>query len=96
MQDRTIFRISFLLEAELIRLLSAASAIKEPFEQTVYVHCNFAYLHYFSDCNKRVARLMETAVMASNSNTPVEGAIQSYLISILNYYYLVADRTDAI
>ena len=32
---------------------------------------------------------METAVMASNSITSVflqEGAIQSYLISILNYY----------
>ena len=36
---------SFLLEAELIRLLTAASAIKEPFDQTVYIHCNIAYLH---------------------------------------------------
>lgn len=80
---------SFLLAAELIRLLTTASAIKEPFEQAVYVHCNIAYLQYFSDCNKRVARLMETAVMAANSITPIflqEGAIQSYLISILNYY----------
>lgn len=80
---------SFLLEAELIRLLTTASAIKEPFEQAVYIHCNIAYLQYFSDCNKRVARLMQTAVMAANSITPIflqESAIQSYLISILNYY----------
>lgn len=79
----------YLLDEELARLLAEALSIKNPFEQAVYIHCNLAYLQYFKDCNKRVARLMQTAVMAANKVTPVflqEKSVQDYLKSMLTYY----------
>ena len=79
----------YLLEDQLTRLLSVTLTMKNPFEQAVYVHCNLAYLQYFKDCNKRVARLMQTAVMAANKMTPIflqEESVQSYLLSVLTYY----------
>lgn len=79
----------YLLDEQLTRLLAVALSIENPFEQAVYVHCNLAYLQYFKDCNKRVARLMQTAVMAANKRIPIflqESAIQDYLIAVLAYY----------
>lgn len=79
----------YLLDEQLTRLLAVALSIENPFEQAVYVHCNLAYLQYFKDCNKRVARLMQTAVMAANKRIPIflqESAIQDYLKAVLAYY----------
>lgn len=79
----------YLLEEEMDRLLKTAAGISNPFDQAVYVHCNIAYLQYFKDCNKRVARLTQTAIMAAHDITPIflqESAIQDYLKSLLLYY----------
>lgn len=79
----------YLLEDEMDRLLETAASISDPFDQAVYVHCNIAYLQYFKDCNKRVARLAQTAVMAANGITPIflqESSVQDYLKSMLAYY----------
>ncbi|MDD7441786.1 MAG: Fic family protein, partial [Sutterellaceae bacterium] len=51
------------LSSELDRLLSTSLSIDDPFERSVYVHLNLAYLQYFSDGNKRTARLMQTAFL---------------------------------
>ncbi len=79
----------YLLEEQLQRLLDVALTINDLFEQAVFAHCNLAYLQYFKDCNKRTARLVQTAIMAAHKVTPIflrEGAVQGYLISLLNYY----------
>lgn len=79
----------YLLEEQLQRLLDVALTINDPFEQAVFAHSNLAYLQYFKDCNKRTARLVQTAIMAAHKVTPIflrEGAVQGYLISLLNYY----------
>ena len=61
----------YLLEEQLQGLLATALTINDPFEQAVFVHCNLAYLQYFKDCNKRTARLVQTAIMAANKVTPI-------------------------
>ncbi len=77
------------LESEMTVLLERALQIPNPFEAAVYVHCNLAYLQYFIDGNKRVARLMQTAVLAAHKITPLflrEDSIQAYLLAVLEYY----------
>ena len=61
----------YLLEEQLQRLLDVALTINDPFEQAVFAHCNLAYLQYFKDCNKRTARLVQTAIMAAHKVTPI-------------------------
>lgn len=78
-----------LLEAELGNLLKVAQRIENPFECAVYVHMNLAYLQCFSDCNKRTARLMQTAVMADNNIIPIllqTTDIVDYQFSVVDYY----------
>ncbi len=78
-----------LLEAELKNLLEVAQSIEDPFECAVYVHMNLAYLQCFSDCNKRTARLMQTAVMADHNIIPVllqTSDIVDYQFSVVDYY----------
>ena len=78
-----------LLDTELGNLLKVAQAIENPFECAVYVHMNLAYLQCFSDCNKRTARLMQTAVMADHNIIPVllqTTDIVDYQFSMVDYY----------
>ncbi len=78
-----------MLDAELSNLLEVARSIENPFECAVYVHMNLAYLQCFSDCNKRTARLMQTAVMADKDIIPVllqTTDIVEYQFSVVDYY----------
>ena len=87
--DYVPLKSSFALEQELSRLLATAREIENPFEQAVYTHCNLAYLQYFQDGNKRVSRLMQTAVMATHGLTPIflqESSVHDYLASVVHYY----------
>lgn len=79
----------YALEDELEKILTIAKSISNPFAQAVYVHCNLAYLQYFEDGNKRVSRLMQTAVLSAHKITPIflqESSVQAYLLAVLSYY----------
>ncbi|RLA06796.1 MAG: hypothetical protein DRQ51_08180 [Gammaproteobacteria bacterium] len=39
-------------------MFATLKLIKNPFNQAIYLHNNLAYLQYFSDSNKRLARVM--------------------------------------
>lgn len=77
------------LESELEALLATARSISDPFELAVYLHCNLDYLKLFADCNKRVARLMQSAVMMACNLIPLflsEEAIATYRTAAVRYY----------
>ncbi len=77
------------LEDELNYLFKISSTINNPFNKALYVHNNLAYLQYFTDCNKRTARLMLNIVLKDNLNMifiPDEESIKEYLKSIVSYY----------
>ena len=79
----------FLLQDQLTVLLNTAKKISNPFEQAIYTHCNLAYLQYFADCNKRTARLMQTAVLVATKITPIffrAESVYGYLNAVVNYY----------
>ena len=77
------------LDDELNYLFKISQKIKNPFNQALYIHNNLAYLQYFTDCNKRTARVMLNVVL-KNSNKmiyiPSEESVKEYLKSIVNYY----------
>ena len=53
------------------------------------MHNNLAYLQYFTDCNKRTARLMLNVVLKDTLNMiyiPDEESVKEYLKSIVAYY----------
>lgn len=78
-----------ILDSELEKLLDVAAAMDDPFELSVYLHCNLVYLQYFADGNKRLARLIQTAVLASFGLTPLflqERSIDDYRKAIVHYY----------
>ncbi len=86
------------LNSELKFLMETARSITDPFEQAVYVHCNLAYLQYFSDGNKRTSRLMQTAVMVHHQLVPIfieESEIENYLRAVIGYYEHGDRRTYA-
>lgn len=51
------------LDQELNHLFTISEAIDNPFDQAIYIHNNLAYLQYFTDCNKRTARVMLNVVL---------------------------------
>jgi Fic family protein len=77
------------LEDELNYLFKISDTIKNPFNKALYIHNNLAYLQYFTDCNKRTARLMLNVVLKDTLNMiyiPDEQSVKEYLESIVNYY----------
>ena len=77
------------LDRELEKLFAVALTIDDPFDLCVYLHCNLIYLQYFSDGNKRLARLIQTAVLASKGLTPLflqENDIDDYREAVIAYY----------
>ncbi len=77
------------LEAALDKLGSVAETIDDPFELAIYLQTRLAKLHYFSDGNRRLARLIETAVLASNKMLPVflrEESMDEYRRAIVDFY----------
>ena len=77
------------LRDELARILPQAASYTDPFERAIYLHCNLAYLQYFSDGNKRCARLAQTAALMQAGVLPLffeNTQPEPYLQSILAYY----------
>lgn len=86
------------MNEELKYMFSVARTIEDPFECACYVHCNLAYLQYFTDGNKRTSRLMQTAVLVNRGLTPVymtATMVEEYLFSIVDYYELGDQRPYA-
>lgn len=77
------------LEDELNYLFKISDTIENPFNKALYIHNNLAYLQYFTDCNKRTARLMLNVVLKDTLNMifiPDEESVKEYLKSIVAYY----------
>ncbi|MEA3315552.1 MAG: Fic family protein [Campylobacterota bacterium] len=77
------------LDDELNYLFKIADTISNPFNKALYIHNNLAYLQYFTDCNKRTARLMLNVVLKDSLNMiyiPDEQSVKEYLKSIVTYY----------
>lgn len=77
------------LEDELNYLFKKADIIKNPFNKAVYLHNNLAYLQYFSDCNKRTARVMLNIALKDGKKMifiPDESRVREYLQAIVKYY----------
>ena len=77
------------LEDELNYMFKKLKDIDNPFNQALYLHNNLAYLQYFTDCNKRTARIMLNVVLKDNNKMlyiPDEENVKEYLKSIVSYY----------
>jgi len=77
------------LDDELNYLFKIADTIENPFDKALYIHNNLAYLQYFTDCNKRTARLMLNVVLKETLNMiyiPDEESAKEYLRAIVTYY----------
>lgn len=47
------------LEVQMDKMLQCYTQIHNPFDKAIYIHNNIAYLQYFQDCNKRLARTLQ-------------------------------------
>jgi Fic family protein len=77
------------LNDELNYLFKVSQSIENPFNKALYTHNNLAYLQYFTDCNKRTARVMLNVVLKDAGKMiyiPDEKSIREYLKSIIDYY----------
>jgi len=77
------------LDDELNYLFKVSDTIENPFNKALYIHNNLAYLQYFTDCNKRTARVMLNVVLKDSLNMiyiPDEESVKEYLRSIVAYY----------
>ncbi|WP_236097023.1 MULTISPECIES: Fic family protein [Helicobacter] len=57
------------LELQMERMISYYQKIDNPFNKAIYIHNNTAYLQYFQDCNKRLARILQNLSLI-NDNMP--------------------------
>ncbi len=77
------------LDDELNYMFKVSQNIKNPFNKALYLHNNLAYLQYFTDCNKRTARVMLNIVLKANNKMiyiPNEESVKEYLQAVINYY----------
>jgi len=77
------------LNDELKYLFKKSELIENPFDKALYLHNNLAYLQYFTDCNKRTARVMLNVVLKDSNRMiyiPDEDYVKEYLRAIVHYY----------
>ena len=77
------------LRSEIKFILPEANKYTDPFEKSIYLHCNLAYLQYFRDGNKRTARLMQTAALVQGNTLPLlfnDTLIDKYQRATVLYY----------
>ncbi len=77
------------LRTEAKFIFSEAKRYDDPFEHSIYLHCNLAYLQYFRDGNKRTARLMQTAALTRGGLLPLfflDRLIDQYRRATVTYY----------
>jgi Fic family protein len=78
-----------LLEDSLQRILKNSLFYDNAFEKSIYLHNNIAYLQYFTDGNKRVARTIQTATLVTLNKMPmfyIDEIIDEYKKALINYY----------
>ena len=59
------------LEITLDKILENYHSIKGAFDRAVYLHNNVAYLQYFQDCNKRLARILQNLSLLKDDRLPL-------------------------
>ena len=77
------------LREEMNFTLLESNKYDDPFERAIYLHCNIAYLQYFSDGNKRLARMVQTATLTQLNLMPLLFDIRfarQYINSVIDYY----------
>ncbi|MGY0400201.1 MAG: Fic family protein [Ostreibacterium sp.] len=77
------------LREEAKLLLIEADKFDNPFEKSIYLHCNLAYLQLFRDGNKRTSRMMQTAVLVQSNILPLffdDKLIEKYISATVGYY----------
>jgi len=77
------------LDDELNYMFKISETLQNPYDKALYIHNNLAYLQYFTDCNKRTARVMLNVVLKSAHRMiyiPDEEGVKEYLRSIVSYY----------
>ena len=77
------------INGEIDYLLKQYESIEDPFEKSIYIHCNIAYLQPFKDGNKRTARVLQAITLANYDIMPLiskEEYISNYLDAMLIYY----------
>lgn len=81
------------LNAELDHIFKIYQTINDPFNRAIYVHHNLAYLQYFEDCNKRVARTMQFISFKNDAVMPFiiteysDNVYSQYRKALLGYYH---------
>lgn len=82
------------LEIQMDSILATYQTISNPFNKAIYIHNNIAYLQYFEDCNKRLARTLQNLSLmldnkpflsynAARAETEIKA---QYKDSLLAYY----------
>lgn len=77
------------LRTEVRFILQEANKYDDPFEQSIYLHCNVAYLQFFKDGNKRTARMMQTSALVRGGALPLffnDTLIDKYKRATVRYY----------
>ena len=77
------------LRSEIKFILPGADKYDDPFERSIYLHCNLAYLQYFRDGNKRTSRMMQTAALVQGNVLPLffsDTLIDKYQRATVLYY----------
>ncbi|HIP33381.1 MAG TPA: Fic family protein [Bacteroidia bacterium] len=77
------------INSEIDYILKQYESIEDPFEKSIYIHCNIAYLQPFKDGNKRTARMLQAITLANYDIMPLvskEEYISTYLDAMLMYY----------
>lgn len=77
------------LKTEVKFILNEADKYDDPFEKSIYLHCNLAYLQFFKDGNKRSARMMQTAALVQGGVLPLffnDTSVAEYKRATVNYY----------
>ena len=80
-----------LIEECFDQILATAAAIKDPFEQALFVMAQLPYLQPFDDVNKRVSRLAANIPLIKANLTPLsftEVPVVTYTDAVLGVYEL--------
>lgn len=77
------------LRTEVKFILEEANKYSNSFEQSIYLHCNLAYLQFYRDGNKRTSRMMQTAALVRGNKLPLffnDSLIDKYQRATVGYY----------
>lgn len=79
------------LEQQLEKIVAKASAIKDPYEQSIFLLVHISYLQAFADVNKRTARLAANISLIKGNLVPLafsDVRVEDYMSAIIAIYEL--------